>query len=249
MGFFDLFKKKEIFESLDLSTLKVDFHSHLLPNLDDGVENFEQSISILKDFQDLGYKKVIITPHVMSDFYKNSMEDIQNQFIQLEELVKANSINIELDYSAEYYLDEHFYELYEKGEIRTFGNKYFLFELSYFNEPSGVQEFIFRAKNDGYTPIMAHPERYPYWTGNIELFQELKGSGCELQLNINSLSGHYGEGALKMAELLIENQLADYLCSDCHIPTHIHSMEKVKLKKHLNEMLLNTSMIKNHKFL
>ena len=209
------------------------------------MDSFEESIDILKSFEDLGYKKVIITPHVMSDFYKNSIDQIHDQFKQLVKYKNDHNISLEIDYSAEYYLDEYFLSLYDQEEIRTFGNKHFLFELSYFNEQPGVQDFIFRAHNDGYKPILAHPERYPYWNGNIEHFENLRGSGCEFQININSLSGHYGEGPRAMAELMIENNLVDYLCSDCHKAHHVNLMKHTKTKKHLVEMLLSSGMIKN----
>ena len=247
MSFFKLFKKKPKVDyvSLDLSHLKLDFHSHLLPGLDDGVTSFKESIDIIKVFVKSGYQKIITTPHIMNDFYKNDINVIGEKCEELRSLLKDNAIDIEIDYSAEYYFDEHFMDLYEKNEIRTFGNKHFLFELSYFNEPKGVRDFVFRAKNDGYTPILAHPERYPYWSDDYNIFRDLKASGCEFQININSLAGIYSEGPKRVAEGFIEHGLIDYLATDCHRIDHIKLSKRTKIKKHLYEMLLNNNMLKN----
>lgn len=247
MSIFNLFKKKPKYEyeNLDLSKLKVDFHSHLLPELDDGVNTYEEAIDIIKIFIGLGYEKLIITPHIMNDFYKNDIQDIKGKTLELKRRLQENNLEIDLDYSAEYYFDEHFLNLYDQGSIKTFGNNCFLFELSYFNEPRGVREFVFKAKNDGFTPILAHPERYPYWSDKFDTFRELKSSGCLFQININSLAGIYSQGPKRMAEGFIEHGLIDFLASDCHKMNHMEVTQKVKIKKHLNEMLFNQNMLKN----
>jgi len=247
MSIFKLFKKKPKVEyvPLDLSHLKLDFHSHLLPELDDGVKSYSESVDIIKEFVKLGFQKLIITPHIMNDFYKNDIHVIGEKCSELKSILEQKGISIDLDYSAEYYFDEHFMDLYEKNEIRTFGNKHFLFELSYFNEPKNVREFVLRAKNDGFTPVLAHPERYPYWSDDLDVFRDLKASGCEFQININSLAGQYSEGPQRMAESFIESGLIDYLASDCHKMDHMRLSKRTKIKKHLNEMLLNNNMLKN----
>lgn len=251
MSLFNLFKKKPKYDyvDLDLTKLKVDFHSHLLPGLDDGVKSFKESIEIIDMFTKQGFEKLIITPHIMNDFYKNDIADIEVKVLELKEMLKQESINVVIDFSAEYYFDEHFLDLYEKRLIRTFGSNHFLFELSYFNEPKGVRDFVFRAKNDGYIPILAHPERYPYWSDNFDVFRDLKASGCEFQININSLAGQYSSGPKRMAEGFIEHGLIDYLASDCHKKEHFELSKRTKIKKHLSEMLLSSVMIKNEQFL
>lgn len=251
MSLFNLFKKKPKHEyvSLDLSNLKVDFHSHLLPDIDDGVKSFDEAIAIIKDFKTLGFEKLIITPHIMNDFYKNDIEIIKSKTETLKDLIAEEEIDIQLDYSAEYYFDEHFLSLYDQGKIKTFGENYFLFELSYFNEPKGVREFVFKAKNEGFSPILAHPERYPYWSDNMEWYRELKSLGCLFQININSLAGIYSHGPKKMAENFIETGLIDFLASDCHKIEHLEVSKRTKIKKHLNEMLLNQNMLKNNTML
>lgn len=249
MGLFDLFKKKqEPLFPLDLSLLKVDFHSHLLPGIDDGVDSFEESLAIIESFIELGYQKLIITPHVMADFYRNDSKTIVELTNQLISKVKEKQLNISIACSAEYYFDEHFQKLFDNDELLLFGQKHVLFELSYINEPGNIKDFIFKAKSKGLTPIMAHPERYPYWVGNTAYIQELREAGCLMQINTNSLVGHYSPDAKMMAESMIENGLVDFLCSDCHKMQHIELMKKVKLKKHLIEAL-SSGMIKNQIFI
>lgn len=251
MSIFNLFKKKPKYEyvSLDLSKLKVDFHSHLLPGIDDGVKTFDEAIDIISHFKEEGFRKLIITPHIMNDFYKNDIDDIKKLTKELQFHLHEEKIGIDLDYSAEYYFDEHFLDLYNNKKIRTFGVNHFLFELSYFNEPTGVRDFIFRAKDDGFQPILAHPERYPYWANDFDTFRELKASGCQFQININSLAGQYSEVPKRMAEGFIENGLIDYLASDCHKMEHFNVTKRTKIKKHLYEMLFEYNMLKNEQFL
>lgn len=248
MGLFNLFKKKEELFSLSYDQCKVDFHSHLLPGIDDGVKTFDESILIIENFVALGYKKIITTPHVMSDFYRNDSKTIIELKNQLNERLQEQNIDMVVDASAEYYYDDFFKNLYERDELLLIKDKYFLFELSYINEPQDIHSFVFEAHSKGLKPIMAHPERYPYWNGKIDVFKTLQEAGCLFQMNINSLVGHYHIDAQNMAELMIENQLIDFMCSDCHKIQHIEMMKKVKIKKHLKEVL-ESGMIKNHIFL
>ncbi|HVD97309.1 MAG TPA: CpsB/CapC family capsule biosynthesis tyrosine phosphatase [Cytophagaceae bacterium] len=218
--------------------LLVDMHSHVLPMLDDGSESFEDSLTLLREFQQMGYKKLIATPHIMGDFFKNTPETILPRLEELKQAAKAAGIDLQLEAAAEYYLDEWFIQRLEKNEkLLTFGNNYLLFELSYINEPSFVNETIFTLKTQGYRPVLAHPERYLYWHGNTKVLKEIHEKGVVLQVNINSLTGYYNKGAQRMAEELINLGIVEMLGSDCHGMRHIETQKRARQTSHYKKAL------------
>ncbi|MDH5366044.1 MAG: capsular biosynthesis protein [Cyclobacteriaceae bacterium] len=220
------------------SEIYTDLHSHLLPGIDDGVDKISQSIEIIKRFQDLGYKKLVTTPHIMQGFYNNTPEIINNKLEQLQEELKNQNLQVEIEAAAEYYLDEYFLSLInDKSEILTFGNNYVLFETGFMNEPINLKEIIFKLKSNGYNPVMAHPERYGYLTQNLELIEDLIDRGVFMQLNINSLSGYYSKDIRKMAEKLIDKKYVHFLGSDCHHIQHLKVLEISKGKKYYRKAL------------
>ena len=228
-----------------MSDIFIDMHSHVLPMIDDGADSFEASLILLKEFQALGYKKLIATPHIMGDFFKNTPETIYPKLVELRKLATEQGITIELEFAAEYYLDEWFMERLENNEkLLTFGDNYLLFELSYINPSAFVDEAIFTLKSLGYKPVLAHPERYTFWHGNLQILKEIHARGVILQVNINSLTGYYNKGAQKMAEDLIDIGIVEMLGSDCHGIRHIDALKKARktshYKKALSTILNNT---------
>ena len=232
-----IFSRKQKLAPIEYSILHTDLHSHLIPGIDDGSKSLENSLAMLKRFYELGYKKVITTPHVMSDFYKNTPEIILDGLEKVKKIIKDNHLNIEVEAAAEYYLDYHFEELIKEKNILTFGDNYVLFELSFSHEPNRVKEVIFNLQNQGYKPIMAHVERYPYYFFDFEKIEDLKNRGCLIQLNINSLSGEYGPAVRKMAEQMIDKDLIDVIGSDCHHLGHLDVMESLRTNPYLHKIV------------
>lgn len=242
--FSKLFKKEEVLPPADLSDLKVDMHSHLIPAIDDGSKSVEDSIEMLKGFLQMGYKKVITTPHVMSDFYRNTPEIILGGMKIVQQELKEQQINIEFEAAAEYYLDENLPSKIEDKSLLTFGDNYVLFELPFMSEPPNFNSFVFELQTNGYKPILAHPERYGFWYKNFEKYRELKNRGVELQLNMLSLIGHYGPEAQKIAEQMIDENLITFLASDCHNVMHQKGIEIARTKKYFHQ-LLDSGLLKN----
>lgn len=238
-----LFKKEPVLEPIDLSVLGTDLHSHLIPGIDDGSKNMAETLIMLKGFIDLGFKKVITTPHVMSDFYKNNPEIILGGLKKVRAAIEKHDLNIKIEAAAEYYLDFHFETLIEKKELLTFGDNYVLFELSFMHEPTRIKEAIFNLQTAGYKPILAHVERYPYYFNEWEKIEDFKNRGCLMQLNINSLSGQYGPQVKKMAEQLIEKEWIDVIGSDCHHFGHLELIEQLRTNKHLHQIVGNQNLL------
>lgn len=227
MGLFkSLFQSKKNNTPFDLSDLKVDVHSHLIPGIDDGSQSMEESIGMLLKFVDLGYKKVITTPHIMQDHYPNNPEIIKEGLEKVREEIKKLNIPISIEAAAEYYFDEFLFDKIKNNDILTFGESYVLFEFSFVSIPHNVDQLIFDFKTNNYTPILAHYERYPYlFEKGPEYVQHLKDKGLKIQLNLNSLTGHYGKAIQKQAEMLIDNKLVDLVGTDCHRIEHLKILE------------------------
>ncbi|MCS7017980.1 MAG: CpsB/CapC family capsule biosynthesis tyrosine phosphatase [Cytophagales bacterium] len=221
-------------------------HSHLLPGIDDGVQTFEQAITIVRRFANLGYKKLIITPHIMGDCYRNSPEIIWNKLDQLSDIVKQLGIDIQLEAAAEYYLDEFFMRKLECGEqLLTFGDHYLLFETSFINYSPYLEEAIFLMFANGYKPVLAHPERYAYLYGKFHKLEELYNKGVLMQINSNSLVGYYGPEAKTVAELLIERRIVSFIGSDCHREKHLDAHQKAQAVENYTKALSSNIILNN----
>lgn len=226
MGFFDIFKSSKSEQvSIDFSNLSVDLHSHLIPAIDDGSKSVEDSIALIKGLMNMGFHKIITTPHIMSDYYRNTPDIINRGRDLVREALLKENIDIPFEAAAEYYYDEYFIDILKKNQkLLTINNEYLLFELSYLTKPSGVREIIFEMQMKGYKPLLAHPERYPFLS--LADYLEYKQAGCLFQMNVLSLTGHYGSNALHQAELLIENNLIDFVATDLHHMQHIRLINK-----------------------
>ena len=119
---FGLFKKKNTIPEFNFEKIGVDMHSHILPGIDDGAPTVRESIMMINRFKNLGFKKLIATPHIMSDYYRNTPDIINRALDQLREELQKQNINISIEAAAEYYLDETFESKMDKGNLMTMGN-------------------------------------------------------------------------------------------------------------------------------
>lgn len=222
------------------SALYCDIHSHLLPGLDDGVQSFEQAEVIIERFRRLGYTRLITTPHIISDLYRNTPESILGKLAELRQYLQEKNIPMAIDAAAEYYLDEALFDMLRKNiPLLTFGTdlKYLLFETNFLNEPFTLKDFIFQATSQGYTLVMAHPERYAYLQNAMDKAEDLINRGVLFQVNISSLTGYYSKGAQVMATKLIDKGWVHFLGSDCHHLKHAQLMEDALRMKYFQKAL------------
>jgi len=240
---FSFFKKKE--EKREIPLLRVDLHSHLIPAIDDGAKNMEESLSLLREMKELGYEKIITTPHIMSDAYRNTPEMIREGLQQLRHASFEAGIKIKIEAAAEYYLDDGFYRLLERGELMLIQDKYLLFETSYISKPFQLEEMIFEITSAGYTPIMAHPERYRYIKKPMQEYHRFKELGVLFQVNLNSFGGHYGESAKYLVHFLSQNGMIDYLGSDAHHQKHLNDLKNIFLLESYQEIFNHNKIINN----
>ncbi|GLB51564.1 capsular polysaccharide biosynthesis protein [Neptunitalea chrysea] len=225
------FKKKPILKEL-VSSGYVDIHSHVLPGIDDGSKDVETSEVLLNEMGNIGFSKVITTPHTLPGVWDNSRGDIENAFTELNSVKGALCSKYELRVASEYFLDNVFLtKILDKGNLLTLKDNYLLVELSYLNPPIGLKDIIFAVQMGGYQPVLAHPERYLYYHRDKGMYDELKAAGCMFQLNLLSSVGYYGKGVSEIADYLLESDMIDYTGSDIHHIRHVKSFgSKVVIK-------------------
>lgn len=222
-----LFKNDKGEQLSDFSELGTDIHSHFIPGIDDGCKTMSDSLSLIRSMAELGFRKLITTPHVMSDYFKNDNGIIMEGLTKLREKLASEFVHIELEAAAEYYLDDAFLKLLQSEKLLTFGKeKYLLLEVSYINYPENFNNMVFDILVKGYAPVLAHPERYPFWSVKFDEYKKLRDMGVLFQLNITSLSGYYGPDIKRTAEKLAANNMIDFLGSDTHHEKHINALRK-----------------------
>ncbi|TLV02394.1 tyrosine-protein phosphatase [Dyadobacter luticola] len=221
-----LFDKKKD-KKVSLDHIGIDIHSHLIPGIDDGVETVEESVAMITKMQALGYTNIVTTPHIIWDCYKNTPQIIRKGLEEVRQAISAAGLTVKIDAAAEYFIDEHFNELLSSGqEFLTLPGKRLLVELPYSTPLMNTSETLFSIIQKGYQPVLAHPERYTYFYNDPNVYKKLVDQGCELQVNILSLSGYYGENITKMAEWLLTNNLITFLGTDAHKIQHLEMIQK-----------------------
>jgi tyrosine-protein phosphatase YwqE len=244
---FSLFRSSKI--TPDLSFLAADMHSHLLPGLDDGLQEMDQTIFFIKQLQQMGYQKLICTPHILSDVYPNSPDTILPKLELVRSALKENNIDMQIEAAAEYMVDIEF-ENYINADkpLLTFGKNLILIEMSYAAASHNIENVIFNLRLKGFQPILAHPERYNYFFGNIEKFQRFIDLGCYLQINILSLLGYYGDAAKNTAQNLLKKNMVTLAGTDMHHENHLDALKQLASKKSFYKLFENID-IKNKELL
>jgi tyrosine-protein phosphatase YwqE len=206
----------------------------------------EETVGLIIGYKELGYTRLITTPHVMSDFFMNTPEIIISGLELVRKELKEKEIEMEIEASAEYYVDEFFLKRIENEGLLPFGNNYILIETSTVNYPKIFKDVIFELKLQGYNPVLAHPERYSFLYNNSRLTNDLRDAELLFQVNLLSLSGGYSVPVKKFAEKLIDEGMVDFVGSDVHEIRHLEflarSFESNYIEKLSKLNLLNSTI-------
>ncbi|MFN3446020.1 MAG: tyrosine-protein phosphatase [Bacteroidia bacterium] len=231
-------------DSSFVNPITTEVHSHLIPNIDDGVQSLEESITVFKNFADRGYKKVITTPHIMGDFYKNGPENILPALEIIRAELRSQGIELEIQAAAEYMIDDAFEKKIASGSLLTFGQNHVLVELPFTEEPANFKSALFELRIAGYKPVLAHPERYAFMAMRKDKYTELFEQGVLFQINLFSLIGYYSPQVKKTAEYLIENKMVHLVGSDCHGHRHLPVLDDA-LKSYNYQRICQLPLINN----
>ena len=235
---FGFFHRTKRFAVTGLTDGMTDIHSHLLPGVDDGAKDLNDSLRILKYLEEIGVRQMFFTPHVMSDLTNNNAGYLSEQFRLFQSNVPEN---IEVRLAAEYMLDAAFLSHLSDG-LLSFDGRHVLVETSYMWAPPNLYELLYEMTVNDYTPVIAHPERYIFMEN--EDYRTLKRRGCKFQLNLLSLSGYYGKRAKLCSEELLKNDMYDFVGSDIHNMRHEQAYNSFLLTKD-TELALRCLLDKN----
>ena len=191
-----------------------DMHSHILPGVDDGIQDVGRATRALLLLNRIGYKKVKLTPHFMKDYPENTRANIEARFQAFLTEV-GDETPVELSLGGEYMLDSCFLDRCEEGFLTLDkNNTLVLCETSYMSADPQAPNMLYQAMLKGYQPVIAHPERYNY--ASMATYRRWKEKDYLLQLNLLSLAGAYGETAKSKAGALLKEGTYDYVGSDLH---------------------------------
>lgn len=241
---FSFFKGEPDKPALNYSSIMVDMHSHILPGIDDGAKTPADSIALIRSMMSLGIKKIIATPHMMADFYKNTPETINASLEILRAELKKQGIDIVVEAAAEHYFDETFEPMINKRSLMTMGDNYTLFEYPFMSPPPNAFTVIQKMIEWGeYKPILAHPERYGYM--NLDAIADVRSWGCSIQMNTIALTGYYGNTIKKKAEAMIDESLVDFISSDMHHLKHAAAFRDALKTPYMEKLLSGEYPLKN----
>jgi tyrosine-protein phosphatase YwqE len=227
---FSIFKSKPVLKDL-IPDDHIDIHSHLLPGIDDGAKNFEDTLLLTTALQGFGVSQFITTPHIIQHVWDNTHEQILAKKAETVLELQRNHISIPFKAAAEYLMDDQFVRLFQSKDLLTLKDNYVLVEMSYINAPIQLYDILFDLQVAGYIPVLAHPERYLFYHNNFNEYVKLKRAGCLFQLNLLSIVGYYGAGITKIAEQLLQKGLYSFVGSDVHHNNHIAAFDqKVQIK-------------------
>ena len=233
--FKNLFQSKVALKDSGVFDNYTEWHCHLLPGVDDGVQKMEESLKLLALYEKLGVKEVWFTPHIM--------EDVPNEpaklKMRLAELQAQYQGGIRLHLAAENMMDNLFEKRLADGNVLPLGEEqdHLLVETSYFNPPMGLYDILRRVQSKGYFPVLAHPERYQYM--REEDYKKLKDMGVKFQLNVFSLVGAYGPTVQKKALIFLKKSYYDFRGTDTHRYSQFRYFIEKKITKDTQRRLLD----------
>ena len=218
-------KKKALLQNIG-THLRCDLHAHWLPGIDDGAKDMEETLAMLRRYEDLGYRELVATPHIMAGVHENEPEGIVAQLVKVREAAAAAGVDLRLSAAAEYMIDEAFAGHMDRGLMCVKDDKV-LVEQSYVRQFPAFKEMLYEMQLRNYVPVLAHPERYFYWHRHkLKVYEQLAGKGVLLQLNLLSLVGYYGKEVRKVAEAILEAGLYSCAGTDAHSPAHLDALAR-----------------------
>ncbi len=232
---------------------KIDIHSHLIPGIDDGAQSPEETLTLIRKLQEMGYEKAVTTPHIYFGMFPNSEEKIKEEYNKINDLLKKQNIDFSLQAAAEYFLEDEVLKKVKNHpeNLLTFGKKekFLLFEMSPRYPSVLLREFVLELRKNNIVPVLAHPARYSYVWGRTESLKEWKAMGIRIQANLNSFTATYGGKVKETALEIARKGLIDFLGTDTHYLKHLESIEKVLANPKILSVIFDNNNIRNNEWL
>lgn len=231
----------------------IDFHTHILPNVDDGSKSIEETFELLNEAKKAGFDTIISTSHYIEDYYNVNVSEREVWINAISEILKKENNDLKLYLGNEVYLTENIMELLETGKATTINkSRYILFEFPMNTKPMNMYDIIYDMLQNKLIPILAHPERYSFVQKEPEIIYDLIQKGVLMQANYGSIIGRYGEKAQLMVRKFFENNMIHFLGSDVHkkntiyprITQALNEIKDIIGKEKLNELTtINPGMV------
>ena len=235
----------------------IDFHTHILPNIDDGSKSIEETFNLIKEAKEAGFNKIISTAHYVENYYEVDVTDRKAWIDSLNKTLKEKNDDIELYLGNEVYFSDNIINLLEDGKATTINNtNYLLFEMPLNAQPFDLYNIIYELLEYKLIPVLAHPERYSFVQKNPELIYDLIQKGVLMQCNYGSIIGQYGKKAQIIVKKFYENNMVHFMGSDVHkqntiyrkIPEILPQIAEIIGDEKLNEITtLNEQKVLNNK--
>ncbi len=214
----------------------VDLHDHSLFGVDDGAKTVEESVEMLRQLHDVGFRRICVTPHVRTGYWENRRADMQSRLETLRKAADCAGLDgdegIELRLGAEVHMDSGFVDLVDSGEVVPLGDGgYVLLELPNNAPPPQLEEIIFHTSLAGYSTVMAHPERYEPLMKDRDRLRKIQDRGTLMQVSVTSLAGKFGWRCKRAAAKLISEGLCDYVATDVHSPDGVDRYVRPGIEK------------------
>lgn len=231
----------------------IDFHSHILPNVDDGSKSLEETIKLIEEAKSAGFKAIISTSHFVRGYFETTVKERKELLHSISKTLEENKVDVELYLGNEIYFSEDIVKLIEEKTICSINNtKYILFELPLSSKPINLYNVIYDLMQNNFIPVLAHPERYSFVQQNPKLVEDLIEKGVLIQSNFGSFIGEYGKKAQIIVKKLLKNNMVHFLGSDTHrkgtiypkIPKILKRMEKLIGNEKLKQLTeVNPSLV------
>lgn len=235
----------------------IDFHSHILPNVDDGSRSVEETFKLINEAEKVGFDTIISTSHYIEGYYESNVDQRSQLVDALNKKLKADEHNIKIHLGNEIYLSENLVTLLKEGKATPVdGTCYVLFEMPLNSKPMFIYDVIYDMMHNKLKPILAHPERYSYVQKDPKMIYDLIEKGVLMQINYGSIIGQYQEKAKIIAKKLLENNMVHFLGSDVHrqgtvytkIPEILNVVREIVGDKKLEELTtINPTLVLQNK--
>ncbi len=223
----------------------IDFHSHIIPNIDDGSRSIEETFNLLKEAKEAGFEAIILTSHYIENYYETNVPERDMWVKAISDNLRNKGIDIDLYLGNEIYMSDNMMELLIDGKASTINNScYVLFEMPLNVEPMNLYDVIYSLQENKLIPVLAHPERYKFIQKEPELVYDLIEKGVLMQANYGSILGQYGDKAEIIVRKFFESNMIHFLGSDVHrpntiykkIPQALEEIEEIVGKQKLEEL-------------
>ena len=212
----------------------IDFHTHIIPNIDDGSRSIEETFNLIQEAKEVGFEGIVLTSHYIENYYETDVPERDVWVKAISDNLKIKGIETNLYLANEIYMSENMMKLLIDGKASTINNSsYVLFEMPLNAEPMNLYDVIYSLQENKLIPVLAHPERYSFVQKEPELINDLIEKGVLMQANYGSILGQYGEKAEIIVRKFFEANMIHFLGSDVHRQNTIYkkipqALEEIK---------------------